>query len=177
MSTIIFTPIYNFSNSFLEERNIERIYRYNLSSMLQAVQLDGLIPPSNILTPEVYMSGNCVTPEFDQAYYNYILSNDLAFINLMAIVTPIFRDPQALVQILIEHSIIKDIIAESLAKLIQQRYGLNAYFVNDFEDLKEVRESVFSIPGVFTMDNDLERLFVIKSDGKMDTINDDESIF
>lgn len=161
MSTIIFTPLYNLPYSFYDNMNIERVYKYNLSSMLQATQLSGLVPPANILTPEGYMSGSYVTPEFDQAYYDYILSNDQTFMSLMAIVGPIFKDPQALIQVLIEHSIIKDIISESLAKLIQQRYGLNVYFINDLEDLEEVGESNFSIPGIFTMDADLQRAVLI----------------
>ena len=43
-------------------------------------------------------------------------------------------------------------------KLIQQRYGVNSYYVFTLEDFQYIQnDSSFSIPGLFAMDQDMNR--------------------
>ena len=117
-----------------------------------------MLIPSIENMPEESIDGDVsLIPLFDIAYGKYIMNNNDAFIQFMNIMIPAFNSPETLVQILINKSDFRDAITESLAKLIQQRYGYNIYIINDIEDFLYTDESDFSIPGLFTMDEDLAR--------------------
>ena len=75
----------------------------------------------------------------------------------MAIIVPAYTSPDTLVHIMIQQSNFRDVITESLLKLIQQRYGYNACIVNEVNDFLYVEESDFSVPGLFILDQDLAR--------------------
>lgn len=153
---IIFTPLREIPTDLLELKRIKNVVVYNLSSYIQAPTLNLLIP-SDELMPESVIRGDCTDPSFDTAYHSSILNNDGPFSQLMQIMIPVFQDPDVLVQVLINTSEYRDAITESLLKLIQQRYGYNAYIINNLEDFIYAEESSFSIPGLFMMDKDLMR--------------------
>ena len=75
----------------------------------------------------------------------------------MNIIVPAFVSPETLVHIMIKNSDYRDVITESLVKLIQQRYGYNVCIVNEIEDFIYTEESDFSIPGLYAYDNDFIR--------------------
>ena len=75
----------------------------------------------------------------------------------MSIIIPAYTSPDVMVQVMIRSSNYRDVITESLLKLIQQRYGYNACIVNEIDDFIYTIESDFSIPGLFTLDQDLAR--------------------
>lgn len=151
---IIFTPIFDIPEYILEMKNIKNVIKYNLSSLYDNIPTLNLLTPTGRIPDEI-VEGDCSTPEFDMSYSNYIINNRGAFNQLMSIVHPVYQDPQTLIQILITQSKFRDAITESLAKLIQQRYGYNTNFVYDVEDLLYIEEPDFSIPGLFRMDQDL----------------------
>lgn len=154
---IIFTPIQNIPVEYLEYKGIRQVVKYNLSSYYNdAPTLDALIPtPNNI--PSNVIIGDATDPIFDIEYHNYIINSQPAFMEFMSIIVPAYTSPDTMVQIMIRSSNIRDVITESLLKLIQQRYGYNACIVNEVEDFLYTTESDFSIPGLFTLDQDLAR--------------------
>ena len=170
---IVFTPIKDIPEYILEMKNIGKVITYNLSSSYEGFPILNLlsIPIGNI--PESILNGDCDTPEFDINYSNYIINNNDAFIQLMGIVIPVYQEPNTLVHILVNQSRFRDCITESLAKLIQQRYGYNTNFIFNIEDLMYVEESDFSIPGLFRMDSDLLRYTQLNPDMISDMLKDD----
>lgn len=154
---IVFTPIQNIPVEYLEYKRIRQVVKYNLSSYYNdAPTLEALIPtPNNI--PSNVIFGDATDPIFDIEYHNYIINSQPAFMQFMNIIVPAYTSPETLVQIMIRSSNIRDVITESLLKLIQQRYGYNAYIVNELEDFLYTTESDFSIPGLFTLDQDLAK--------------------
>lgn len=155
---IIFTPLKDFPIELLEYKKIGQVVQLNLSSYYSDIQnLDMLIPSPEYISEDV-LSGDCSDATFDMEYHKFILDNNNAFCQLMSIMVPEFTlPPGTLVQVLIQNSNYRDIITESLMKLIQQRYGHNSYYVNVAEDLLYIEESDFSIPGLFALENDLAR--------------------
>lgn len=160
---IIFTPIRNIPIEVLEYKGIDinNIKVYNLSSYHGDIETLNMLIPSAKYMSEESLEGDTSFPSFDIAYHKYILENDMAFIQFMQIILPVFLSPDSFVQILISSSEFRDDITESLLKLIQQRYGYNAYIVNELEDLLYVEESTFSIPGLFAIDQDRYRLNIL----------------
>ena len=154
---IIFTTIKNIPYELLEYKGIRQVVSYNLSSYYSDVPtMNALIPNIQHMSEEL-LQGDCVIPQFDIEFGNYIINTNEAFLQFMNIVIPAYMNPDMLVQILIGHSDFRDAITESLIKLIQQRYGYNSYIVNDIEDFLCVDESDFSIPGLFAIDEDINK--------------------
>lgn len=154
---IIFTPIRQIPVEVLEVKGIRQVAVYNLSSYYSDIPTLNLLIPSTLSVPEEILNGDCDTPEFDISYHNYILNDNNAFMQFMNIIQPVYTNPDVLVQILINKSEFRDVITESLIKLIQQRYGYNVYLINDIEDFIYADEPSFTIPGLFNMDIDLQK--------------------
>lgn len=154
---IIFTPIKQIPQEYLELKGINRVIQLNLTSYYSDVPTLNLLIPSSEYISEDLLNGDCSTPEFDIAYHNLIFSNDAAFLQLMSIMIPVFTDPDTLVHILINISNFRDVITESLCKLIQQRYGYNSYIIYELDDFLYTEESDMSIPGLFAIDSDIQR--------------------
>ena len=154
---IIFTPIQNIPIEYLEYKGIGQVVKYNLSSYYNdAPTLNELLPSSEYISQDV-LEGDCSIPIFDIEYHKYIFDNNAAFMQFMSIMIPAYSFPDTLVHIMIKASPFRDVITESLLKLIQQRYGYNAYIINEIEDFIYAEESDLSIPGLFTIDQDLIR--------------------
>ncbi len=154
---IIFTPIRTIPVEMLAIKGIRQVVTYNLSSYFSDVQTLNMLIPFEYLPEETLEGDVSNIPAFDIAYGNHVIGNNDAFIQFMNIIIPAYNSPETLVQILINQSEFRDAITESLIKLIQQRYGYNIYIINDIEDFLYTNESDFSIPGLFTLDQDLAR--------------------
>lgn len=154
---IIFTTIRNIPYELLEYKGIRQVVSYNLSSYYSdAPSMNALIPSIQNMSEEI-LQGDCLIPQFDIEYGKHVIGDNNAFLQFMNIIVPAYMNTDMLVQVLIGHSNFRDAITESLIKLIQQRYGYNSYIVNDIEDFLCVDESDFSIPGLFTIDEDIAR--------------------
>ena len=151
---IVFTPIKDFPIELLEAKRISQVIKFNLTSYYADAPTLNYLVPSIEHIPEDVLNGDCTSPIFDVAYHQYIMNNDLAFFQFMSIISAEFTMPEALVQIEIEVSEYRNAIAESLIKLIQQRYGVNAYYVFTLEDFMNIDMQDFSIPGLFAYDQD-----------------------
>lgn len=157
---LIFTKVRQIPNEYLEYRGIKNVVTFNLSSYDNSQTLNFLVPSPEFI-PESILCGDVNSMEFDMAYHGYIINNDNAFMQLMQIIILLNMYPDTLVQILIGDGEYRLAITESLAKLIQQRYGYNSYIINSAEDFLYTEESTFSIPGLFIYDSDLKRWHAI----------------
>lgn len=155
---IIFTSIRDLPEAYLQYKGIKQVIKFNLNSLYAYIPSLDLLNPSIANLPEDMTN---TTPEFDIMYHKYIFENDAVFNQFMSIVVPANVNPECLVQVLVKFSEYRDIITESLIKLIQQRYGYNSYIISDAEDFLYVEESDFSIPGLFLFEQDRTRWFML----------------
>lgn len=120
---------------------------FNLSSLREGYDRISLLPQSSLKYD---------IKEFDLEYYNYIMNNDNVFFELMKVITPLYNGQN--VFLLIGEGEVYDFVAESLQKMIQQRYGINSYFINDKEDYEDIKDKTnFSIQGLYNFDIDKEK--------------------
>lgn len=106
------------------------------------------------LTPQVFI-GSTNTMEFDQNYYQLIMSTDAYFMELMKIIMMLYAGID--VYICIGPGDYELAITESLLKLIQQRYGYNAVYVTCFEDVFTATDQYFDPGLIANLDMDRER--------------------
>lgn len=143
---------------FLNDNDIKNIVIYNLSSPICGyANLDCLIPYGLDVRNAIEGDGL----NFDMQYANYLTSNDSAFVGIMNLILPVFMDSAILIYVLISNSIFRDIVAESIIKFIQQRYGYCAPIVANPEDFLYITEPTFTIPGLINMDKDKFRYSTI----------------
>jgi len=154
---IVFTPIRDFPVDILQSKGVRQVVKYNLSHYYAEMPILNLLVPSSEFISEDILTGDCATTDFDQAYHNFILSNDMAFSQFMSIIIPVYMQPDTMVHIAILYNDYTIAFVESLIKLIQQRYGYNSYLINEIEDIIYISEPEFSIPGLFALDQDLMR--------------------
>ena len=127
--------------NYIVDRNSISIY--NITSLTEKYKRIPLIPPNSLVANSEY--------EFDIKYMNWILGNDNNFCSLMTIINDLVsRD----VFLLISNDNWSKILIESLLKLIQQRYGINAVYIDTEDDLLYAEESGFSDYGVLNLDED-----------------------
>lgn len=156
---IIFTPNHGIKEALLFYRPDEyNFYEFNLSSPINyGYSLAPLIPDPEYIPYEV-VSGSIDTPDFDVMYGNFIMNNRDQFLLFMSVVLPLYNDPQVCVIIYIEDSPIRNVVMESLMKLIQQRYGYSSYIINDPEDLVCIEDNMSFTPrGILAIQDDSTR--------------------
>lgn len=108
---------------------------YNITSMREGyVRLPALIPPNNL--------GRFTGKDFDIMYANYILENDIVFKQFFDIIYSLYIG-QDIYLIIDESSDWSENLIESILKLIQQRYGYNAYKINCLDDYIQAANSTF----------------------------------
>ena len=162
---IIFTPILNIPNELLMAKGITSVIKFNLSTYYVDVPtLFNLVP--TFTNKQDKSLNDYDNPSFDIAYHRYLLDNNVTFNEFMSIVIPANMNPDCLIQVLIKQSEFRDVVTESLLKLIQQRYGYNCYIVNEVEDFIYTDESDFSIPGLFAFEQDRARWFALNNVGE-----------
>lgn len=129
---------------------LDNLVVFNLTSLVEGVEKVNLLPPQS----SDYI--NQTNPkEFDMFYMNYIFSSDYVFMELMKIIYNLYLHNN--VYILIYRNDTFDIVAESLMKLIQQRYGYHCQWLNEPSDFNYYDDSTFSFQGVYNLDIDRER--------------------
>lgn len=99
---------------------------YNFTGMLEGFNsIQALIPPNGL--------GRFDSYEFDVNYFNYILGNNNLFLVFFRIVQSLYIGKK--VYIIADEADWSENLVESLLKIIQQRYGYNAYCVRDNQDI------------------------------------------
>lgn len=128
---------------------------FNLSSLIQAEQIN-ILPPFAIQYDEV---------TFDMNYYNYIFNNNFVFLEFMKMIINIYSGNN--VYIAIGDYDVHWFLAESLQKIIQERYGIISFIIREMEDLECVLEESniygFSEEGIINFDNDRMRFLQLTS--------------
>jgi len=120
----------------------------NFNSLIEGFPSANLLPPNNLGAISEY--------DFDVKYMNWILCNDTNFINFMNIIMEIYYGRN--IYLIINKDEWGTVLIESLLKLIQQRYGINATFINSPEDIYYAPDSEFnSYYGINNFDQDKER--------------------
>lgn len=105
--------------------NIENGRVFNITSLKQEyIRLPSLIPPNSI--------GRFTGKDFDISYANYIFSNDFVFFEFFNIIYTLYLGLD--VYLVFSDEEWSENLAESLLKLIQQRYGYNGVKINSLED-------------------------------------------
>lgn len=133
---------------------------YNLSSMKMiknTIQLQ-LVPPNSL--------GHLYDKDFDIAYMNWILSNDVNFVNFFQIIYHLYIGKD--VMILVSKEDWSENLIESLMKLIQQRYGYNAVQIASDYDYVYAKNNIDNSDfapgyGLFNLDQDNDRFDMIVS--------------
>lgn len=126
---------------------------YNFTSMNEKYPRLNLLPPIEL--------GGEYDYNFDINYAQYILSDDNVFFDLMMIIYNLYQGHD--VFILVDDDL--EGLNESLLKFIQQRYGYNAYKINNLEDLLYTENTDFSKEGLLNLDIDKDRLsYMLESD-------------
>jgi hypothetical protein len=97
---------------------------YNLTSLIEYYPRLNLLVPNGI----GYYDG----PEFDMAYMNYIFGNDSVFCQFFCIIMNLYMGND--VYIITDDENWSENLAESLLKIIQQRYGYNGARIDSYED-------------------------------------------
>lgn len=119
----------------------------NLSSFMERYERVCLLPPESL---KPYINSE---KDFDLMYANFILNDDFYFMELMKIIMRVYEGKNVL--LLIHESL--EFVTESLMKFINGRYGLVPLIVTCEEDLEEIKESNFSINGLYNLDIDKNR--------------------
>ena len=127
---------------------------YNYSGMVEGIQYLQLFPPFGY--DEVY------SKEFDIAYMNYIIENDVTFHQFFQVIESLYQGRN--VYILVSSDEQLKPVEESFIKIIQQRYGYNYQWINDIEDINIYDESSFSLEGLRILEEiDLPRYMQYKT--------------
>lgn len=128
---------------------------FNLSSNI----VDNSIKRLNIQ----YMQGiDFSQKDTDIIYANNIIQNDMYFVEFMQIIIALKGGRNVAILVYREEDLF-DPFTETLAKLIQQRYGYNYQILNCVEDFNEWDDSNFDINGIFMADRDTDRYISIIS--------------
>lgn len=120
----------------------------NYSSYIEGIERINLIP-------SVY-GYDRTSVEFDKFYFSFIYDNDDNFMEFSKIFMSLYYGKDVVLLATRDESIFDDIL-ESLLKLIQQRFGITASYVENIEDISCVEDVEFSVQGLFNLDIDKER--------------------
>jgi hypothetical protein len=125
---------------------------YNLLSIVEAgTRLHYLIPAFRINGVDF---GDEVL--FDNEYINYVYGNNDSFLEIMSIVVDVYEGED--VYILIDNDTnSKDILTESIIKILQQRYGIIANYIHDTSDLEGLVDTSLSLEGLYNFGQDRDR--------------------
>ena len=152
---------------------IDKCKVYNFNSLLDGYEKLYLVPPKEV---GIYgMLGNMNNQftsyteyQFDVNYMNYIMGNDIPFMQFMKIIMDLYQGINVFLIISPDEWSIA--LIESLMKLIQQRYGINGVKIGSFDDFVYAEETEFTGYGLFNLDQDKERysyIIAMQSGGKI----------
>ena len=129
---------------------------YNFYSLAEyGVRLDDLFPKPlilELLKEELDGDGN--TLAFDQQYCKQILNDEPTFKAFMHMMCGILTVPEINVLSNYTNPLIMPIL-DSLIKFIQERYGIDSFIINEYDDIDELATSSFASleqQAIFTKD-------------------------
>ena len=149
-----------YGNSYLADLVDAKIY--NISTMREGyINLQILIPPHNI--------GLTNGREFDINYMNYIFNNNNVFVEFFRIIQDLYTGKN--VYLMFGDDDWSENLCQSLLKIIQQRYGYNAYYITSMDDyLYAINKDYTDFNkqyGLYNLDNDKNRYNYIITSNKI----------
>lgn len=128
--------------------SLDNIIIYNLCSYREGYEKLNLLPLNNI----DYFDER----DFDIKYNECIFNNQKLFVDFFKIVYELYIGNH--IYLLVTKNEYFELIYESLLKLIQQRYGYVCHYINEIDDLIELKDnSEFSLNGLYHLDVDKNR--------------------
>ena len=136
------------ADMIISSKRVNTVY-FNISSLAEryaSIRL-ALLPPNSLGANTEY--------DYDIKYMQWIFGNNSVFMQFMNIMSALYNGADVFLIVTDENW--SNITVESLLKLIQQRYGINAVLINTMEDLQYAEDSIFEPYGIINLDQDLER--------------------
>ena len=138
--------------------------KLNFMNIVQLGENLNLFPPGQMLQFMNGINNGIETVEFDRLYAEYLLGDNVAFVNFMKILMAEYFHTQVFVLYDDTNPVIEGLV-ESIIKLIQARYGSNPIVVHTSEDLYFLPdEEGMSRDGVQTFMGDKERFTLLTTD-------------
>ena len=128
---------------------------FSINSMVEGLPTLQLVPPREL--------GYLSDYDFDVAYYNWVLGNDYIFHQFFTIINNLYIG-SADILLLFSNDPWSENLAESLLKIIQQRYGYNGVLINNIEDYIQANHMEFNFNreyGLYNLDQDKQRYAIM----------------
>lgn len=146
-----------YGNANILNKIPENFKVYNFNSLIEKGIPLNLFPPNTLGAISEY--------DFDCKYAQYIMMNDVVFMNMMNIIMDIYNGINVFIMVQYDDESFfntdnpawNTILIESFFKFIQQRYGLNGILINDEEDISYASQVSFTDFGLLNLDVDKER--------------------
>lgn len=147
----------------------EEFVIYNFSSPACIPRLPGLfvIPTYDNQTDD---EDGQLEKSFDMWYYNYILENPIACSSLMNILNSLYNGNNVYICIGNYSDGFINVLNESFMKMIQCRYDIKYYIVNEIQDFQDIRKDgcdFMSVQGIITFDNDRKRFLQLMEEERL----------
>lgn len=132
-------------------RTLNNLLVFNFTSLYENIARWNILPPPDMVAPDE------VT--WDRMYMDFIINNDNVFFEFFTIMYQFYLGSNIYILIDQGSSDFIDSMNECLIKIIQQRYGINTFILNDPDDFLEIDESMcnMNIYGVALFDQDKAR--------------------
>lgn len=151
MKLTFIDPMYNpVLLDYIQTKNVYKqcpVYKF-CTLLMYGKPLDNLEPnPAvlDILRGSTTDGDSEVTRRFDTAYAGQILTNHLAFIDLMTLMHSFQESNEVFVSCNYKNEHFVPII-DSLIKFIQERYTVRSFIVQERDDINELSTSDFELP-------------------------------
>lgn len=148
MKLTIIDPLYN--NALIDYVDTKCRFKGCAAFRFYTLVMYGMPVENLIPRPEVIQILNSIdyssdegTKAFDIAYANQLLYDQFSFIDLIQIMSSLQTCEESFVMSNYKNPFVAQII-DSLLKFIQERYSVQAYIVNEIEDINELLISDFS---------------------------------
>ena len=138
------------TNAAVSIVDVERTAIYNITSLREDLPVLYIVPPKDL--------GYLSDYDFDVAYYNYVLNNDQIFLQFFQIVMNLYMGHDVL--LVFSDDNWSENLAESILKMIQQRYGYNGAYIEsmqDYIDASLTLEFKFEPYLLYNLDEDKKR--------------------
>lgn len=143
-------PLFNNETNSFDLNNKPNVV-FNISSYCQLGEKLDVTPP---YTANIYQFDK----DYDIAYANHILSNNLYFVNFFKMIYMNYLGYNVFVLVGTDENESRQKMTESLMKLIQQRYTFIPRYVRDLDDIPDYYdEDKVYVDGLFNLDADKER--------------------
>lgn len=143
------------TNAAVSIVDVEKTAIYSVNSLNESLPVLHLVPPTQL--------GYLVDYDFDVAYYNWVLNNDYVFSQLFTIINHLYNGTDVL--LVFSNDPWSENLAETIMKVIQQRYGYNGALIQSFDDYVYASNQIdFNFNrewGLYNLDQDKNRFSIM----------------